>query len=1075
MIIEDKMRYQNKDNFNKDNPAYRIDLVINLFKIVILPLSIILIMAIKKSYGSNFNILSPWKKSGSDVTTIVPTDKVGIGLDVNDDPNATLEIEGRADLSHLRIKSVSGQSIYNPIIRIVDPNNIDLCWINTNDPSNILVGNSVGTGTFSSDDIRNTVIGSSAGYNLQDDDNTLIGYYAGYNENDYTLTRNVMIGSEAGYFGAQGDNVYTGYRSGRYNYGSSNVIIGSQAGQADPNNPSDSIGAIIIGAGAGSNYSGSGGSIIIGTSAGQICQSGVNTFIGRNVAAGNTTGTRNTFLGEQAGIWNETTNDNVFVGEATGGFNQGSRNTMLGTEAGMGTGAYAGNDDVFLGYKAGYNETGSEKLYIDNSSAVNPLIYGEFDSNFVNFPKIGINLQKTAPNNLFEIKSAGVTTWPLNIKASDGEQLAYFYETNGGDGLLALSDTNGVDRIVFNSFGDSYINPSFASSKFGIHTTTPASTLDVVGTGQFSSTLTFAGSAANIALGSNFLSYDGTDDGINIDSAGNLDLNNNDIEEVDDIACKTISSADGADIEIVLGASSGDDLNVDGITLTVEGDDGQVGVGYSDPLHKFDVLSTSTNSCARFTEVSSETTGERNVLKIKADSLTGPLSDGFGPQILWKIDADSVVEEDIGLMSFVRDGANNSGKMRLLTYNEGVANTGIVMDYLGNVGIATSEPNATLDIAGNARITGNLISSLFPNHYQRDTRWMIKGYSDPNDRYIVQSPNTLAIDISGSIYFLNSQSSYDLSTLATWDSNTPNYKSAASRSGKNFYIYACVPTSGNAPKIVMSANSTVPSGYTSSNSRKIGGLHCLCVDVGTISGHTLTDFKAGDILPESIWDLRHRPISYPEGMVWSSRANIWTDIYLQSGTGLSTASIYSATITDTRNWMDFVDDLSMVSKKLLTDSEFQIISRGSNQETNISGSADPVTTGGHVDTAGRRMISAIGVEDCCGAMWQWLQDQSYRFDGGVNHTHQVTVSGDPQTVTSENPSVDVAPVFGWYDLGTEGSLYRQGTYGDIKLRAGGSWGNGSACGSRSRGASDYRWASLSTLGARGRSEPKYSD
>ena len=41
---------------------------------------------------------------------------------------------------------------------------------------------------------------------------------------------------------------------------------------------------------------------------------------------------------------------------------------------------------------------------------------------------------------------------------------------------------------------------------------------------------------------------------------------------------------------------------------------------------------------------------------------------------------------------------------------------------------------------------------------------------------------------------------------------------------------------------------------------------------------------------------------------------------------------------------------------------------------NIAGSNDPGTTGGHKDTAGRRMISNYGVEDCCGVLWQWTKD-----------------------------------------------------------------------------------------------------
>ena len=39
-----------------------------------------------------------------------------------------------------------------------------------------------------------------------------------------------------------------------------------------------------------------------------------------------------------------------------------------------------GDDNVFLGYQSGFNETGSNKLYIENTNSSTPLIYGDFTS-----------------------------------------------------------------------------------------------------------------------------------------------------------------------------------------------------------------------------------------------------------------------------------------------------------------------------------------------------------------------------------------------------------------------------------------------------------------------------------------------------------------------------------------------------------------------------------------------------------------------------------------------------------------------------------------------------------------------
>ena len=291
------------------------------------------------------------------------------------------------------------------------------------------------------------------------------------------------------------------------------------------------------------------------------------------------------------------------------------------------------------------------------------------------------------------------------------------------------------------------------------------------------------------------------------------------------------------------------------------------------------------------------------------------------------------------------------------------------------------------------------------------------------------SANTLAtplakVEVDGDLLSF-AAGTIGLNTAGNWDAST--YATSANRAGKDFYVYA------TADGLILSANATYPTGYTAANSRKIGGFHCLCVAVGTISGHPLSGFLAGDILPASCWDLQHRPLCSPEGMVWSEQAKVWVDIYLQSGTGASTKSVNGGTITDTRTWMDHVDDLGAVGKRLLDDGEFQRIAEGCNQETNVAGFADPGTTTGHTDTAGRRMVSNIGCEDCAGVMYQWLLDQSYRVGTGA--------------------------AWNWYDLpGAKGSLYNYSTAGDadVKLIAGGAWDNGVSCGSRCRAANRYR-------------------
>ncbi len=277
---------------------------------------------------------------------------------------------------------------------------------------------------------------------------------------------------------------------------------------------------------------------------------------------------------------------------------------------------------------------------------------------------------------------------------------------------------------------------------------------------------------------------------------------------------------------------------------------------------------------------------------------------------------------------------------------------------------------------GNRQVTKDLsdnviAGAVMANFYLDKTTRLIEAHASDHTQVMVNKGGYLIPLQIGDHWFLIDTST-NVSSIADLDTG-------ALAAGINYYVYAC--TDGATLSFKVSANSTNPVGFDANHSRKLGGFHTLCANVGTISGHSLTGYLNKDILPASIWDLKHRArCGNNAGMVYDAKRGIWVDIYLASGTGASTLSVNGGTISDNRDWMSFVDDGGEVGKRLLTDAEFQLAATGSNEETNIFGSADPVTTGGHSDTASRRMISNIGCEDMCGAMWQWLQDQSYRYD-----------------------------------------------------------------------------------------------
>lgn len=294
-----------------------------------------------------------------------------------------------------------------------------------------------------------------------------------------------------------------------------------------------------------------------------------------------------------------------------------------------------------------------------------------------------------------------------------------------------------------------------------------------------------------------------------------------------------------------------------------------------------------------------------------------------------------------------------------------------------------------------------------------------------------------------------------------------DYTIAANRAGKDFYLYACIPSGDNAtPVIKLSANSTVPVGYTASTSRKIGGFHCLCADVGTIDGHALTDYVAGDILPTSVWDLQHRPKADPEGMVYVDGIDMWVDIYLASWDGSQLVSVYGNATADGTSTKPFhgelfAEEFGLIKKQNIFRDHFIVAAKGSNENTAIKGAADATTTGGHVDTAGRRMISNYGIEDCCGLLEQWTNETNEYYPGS-----SIASNSDGEYLSGY--SWRNGPV---YHSSVDSQRYGS-CYGFLRRGlVGGYWGDGSSCGSRAFLGANVSVRRLGSIGGRGASEP----
>ena len=250
---------------------------------------------------------------------------------------------------------------------------------------------------------NNSFFGPNSGfYNTTGSNNSFLGYYSGMG--NYTGSNNTYIGYKAGYSGGLGsdaegsDNVFIGVNTGESNTtGHNNIAVGNLAGNSNTGGYYN----VFIGTNAGmSNLTGN-YNTMIGYRAGEKTDHGFNTMVGYYAGFSNVSGANAAYFGYRAGYDNEGEN-NTFLGAESGYYNQlGSGNVFVGTGAGRES---DGSNNVFIGKSAGRNETGSDKLYIENSDATSTgaLIYGEFDNKYIVLnADVRIGGQGTELNDLY--------------------------------------------------------------------------------------------------------------------------------------------------------------------------------------------------------------------------------------------------------------------------------------------------------------------------------------------------------------------------------------------------------------------------------------------------------------------------------------------------------------------------------------------------------------------------------------------------------------------------------------------------------------------------------------------------
>lgn len=277
-------------------------------------------------------------------------------------------------------------------------------------------------------------------------DNLFLGLQAGANTQiNYTNSwgiNNVFMGNYAGVLNEIGsDNIFMGFSAGNKNiHSSDNIFIGSYAGYNTDSDDLPPYGSMNVFLGTRTGYSNLDGfdNICIGNMAGEsFTGSSQNVFIG-GYAGNACTTSRNTLVGSLSMYRNTTGNHNVTLGAETGYNN------------------LSGSGNIFLGYQTGYNETGSNKLYIDNSNSSTPLIYGEFDNNMI---KVNGNLT-----------SEEITT----TNDTPGVYGKHAVTDNYGIGVKGEGKWMGVQGITSNASGTGYALYGYSSgvgtgTRYGVY------------------------------------------------------------------------------------------------------------------------------------------------------------------------------------------------------------------------------------------------------------------------------------------------------------------------------------------------------------------------------------------------------------------------------------------------------------------------------------------------------------------------------------------------------------------------------------------------------------------------------
>ena len=385
-------------------------------------------------------------------------------------------------------------------------------------------------------------------------------------------------------------------------------------------------------------------------------------------------------------------------------------------------------------------------------------------------------------------------------------------------------------------------------------------------------------------------------------------------------------------------------------------------------------------------------------------------------------------------------------------------NTSGTMDYMcdGVYGMLGCDLNTTEDFIFNVEITPKQFKfSCFQGEQEVLVRQPVRSrdyiniFSSSNEYFMDLGAYTNVNGLLGSIDLkqfsitVDGKEVYKPLVGPLWFINTEDQiieaeslldEGSVFQNGKNYALYLVPNETYTGVELKVSLNQTAPNGYSPLDTRRIAGWHTECADVGTItwdSDHPLSGWLAGDILPQSVWTLYHRPYAPPAaGVVYVECGRpFWRTIYDHSGTLETTNFEYGGTITRNRTFYGHFKDMAAVGFSLPTYEQAALSGIGCEELKAVMGKAESsiTTAGGHINESSHRIVSRVGAEDCVGCTWK---PTTIAAIGGSGWNTDASVG------VHQYGNVQLLHVGGnWFDSGDAGPLATDGYNSALNVSA----------------------------------------